>query len=542
MSLSRIRLSAALFILTAASAGAQAVEVKGTVFEAGTNHGITGAIVTLNEVGFRGEAVTLDTTTDASGNFRFQLDRPMNFGLSARKRGYTSGSMSVRANATNRGDLRITLERYPEIEGRIEDWESRKPIPDFPRLALELAQFHDALVPVTTSINPNMTTDAEGRFLASPGHAGMFAIRVSPVLWSTNRFLTKFSEEDASIVDRDYEESYWPGGGRLETALPVQAANGLRANAGTIQARKIPYYRAHVSLTAHECAGSGQMVARLSRRLSQSGYVRETESQVNCGQGFLVLGLLPGNYRIELIPVSGTPLDQQLWGSASFEVVDQNPRVSVPLERGSDLTGAVVPATFKLAEGAEVILLRPGGSTPPESRRGTLDSEGRFRIPAVPRGDWWIGLTRLPSPLFLSSARVRGVPAAIEPGRGFASFSWNGSGSVELVLDDQPASISGVVTVRDQPVKDAVINLVRWPPPAGGYGGQSIKIGVTDEQGRFRLGGLPPGDYRVWALATNGLLWLDKTSGELLERFSRNAESVSLQRGGSQEIQLRAAP
>jgi len=105
------------------------------------------------------------------------------------------------------------------------------------------------------------------------------------------------------------------------------------------------------------------------------------------------------------------------------------------------------------------------------------------------------------------------------------------------VLDDKAASVSGVVTAGDKPVEDAAIMVVKWPMPTDVFSLFLISArGATDEQGRFRVLGLTPGEYRILAMPREAIVRLGpEAMTPLLER----AEKLTLEGGSAKNISLK---
>ena len=75
----------------------------------------------------------------------------------------------------------------------------------------------------------------------------------------------------------------------------------------------------------------------------------------------------------------------------------------------------------------------------------------------------------------------------------------------------------------------------KWTP-----GSRFLRSGRPDQDGRFKLSGLPPGQYYLIALD-----YLDQdgwTEPEYLERVRNRATSVSINEGESKSVDLRITP
>jgi hypothetical protein len=104
--------------------------------------------------------------------------------------------------------------------------------------------------------------------------------------------------------------------------------------------------------------------------------------------------------------------------------------------------------------------------------------------------------------------------------------------NLEIVLDDQPGTITGSVRDGDKPVSKPFVLVVKWPFSEGDVPISPEGLGA-DDQGRFRISGLAPGEYRVIGLARP--VPFTQVSNQLLSR----GETVTLERGGLQDLSLK---
>jgi len=115
---------------------------------------------------------------------------------------------------------------------------------------------------------------------------------------------------------------------------------------------------------------------------------------------------------------------------------------------------------------------------------------------------------------------------------------------VDIVIDDQPAVLTGSVTDGDKPISHSLVILMKWPISSPVSSIESFELYVrgaidTDEQGQFRLDGLAPGEYRVLALPEMSLGPRTNVTPDLLTRMLSRAEKVTLERGASKSISLK---
>ncbi len=540
---------AAAVCLCAQQSGAPAAsfDIKGTVVEAGTSLGVEGVKVVLEESGFDlRDPLKLETTTGVSGSFRVHVDRAAMFSVGVSKDGYISTGKDIDLTGDKpQTEVTIGIRRRPEITGRLEDWDTGEPVRG---ASVAAALMLDAPVPVPLGLTGRVSTDADGGFRISPPQPGRLAVRIRAAILDQPH-LTDFQESDVDVVDQDFEESYWPGGGTLASVLPMEAASGAHVDVGTIRVRKVPYYRALVTLPDQGCASEEAFAVRV---FNSSGNRQDQIRKVPCGQDLLLRGLLPGRYRLEVTPEI-EDVAKGRWAFVPFEVVDETVRLAVDLRPGVDLEGRVVAAegAGELPPGVQVKLIHRGLASDKESRVAEVDEKGRFRFPNVGLDRWYVSVTQVKAPFYLSKVRFRGAPLPMETGRlpyqdfcgGAAAFDWDGGGALELELDDRPATVNVSVTEDDEPVAGALTILARWPPPAGGYGGM-VATGPVDAGGHAQFHSLPPGEYRVIAVPYESGLAL-QYGVDLVERLVALGEPVRVTRGASLDVKatlIRRAP
>ena len=158
------------------------------------------------------------------------------------------------------------------------------------------------------------------------------------------------------------------------------------------------------------------------------------------------------------------------------------------------ISGIVVDDSTRLpVRHALVSAATPGA---PAGGQVHTDDTGRFRIDGLPPGDYTLYVSApayLPSGFDASGARGRGRTIALGVGQHARDLV------ITLV---RAAAISGVITSpTGEPLGDVAVHLSRW-----GYSsrtGERTLVGAdapgtsTDDRGRYRLHGVPPGEYFV---------------------------------------------
>jgi hypothetical protein len=140
----------------------------------------------------------------------------------------------------------------------------------------------------------------------------------------------------------------------------------------------------------------------------------------------------------------------------------------------------------------------------------------------------------LPATHYIKEVRYGGVP--IPDGR----ITLAPGAELEFLIDEQPASVSGTVTLNDKPTPIGVVFLVKLPVTGPGMpqmnAPYSFRVPVRD--GQFQIGSLPPGDYRIGSIAID--LLRSPNEADFRQRVATQGERITLQRGEQKTIQLKA--
>jgi len=502
------------FLLAAGVACAQnagQLEIRGTVVEGAL--GIGGVAVTLYEFGHTPaesttRSVFATTSTDAKGAFVFHPVRTGQYYVEVQKEGYfaesyngptvdpvdrTGDPVSIDADHPLR-ERKFSLMRLGELRGRIVD-ENGKP----------LANLRVGIRPGT--VTP-VVTDQDGYFTATKLRPGDYVVGVSH---KGPEILSQSSEGDLKIVDQDWEGSSWP-------AVPLPVRLGASLSVGTITARKTSYYRAHLSVQVADCAEGEQWM--FSTAMGGFG------PSVPCGKEFLVRNLAPGAYTFTL-STGGLPGSRMQSAITPVEVTDHNIEVSMAMSAGADISGRVVAAESATlpAPGVRWQLTLAG-------QRVVLDAAGNFLVHGSPGSRQRVSLEPPGGRFYVKEVRYNGVMVADSV---FTPIL-GAPGLLEIVIDDKAATISGSVAEYYNLSAQIMVMAVKWPMSSDATPLSALlrpNADVTaDDQGRFQIGGLAPGEYRVLALPVG-------TLSRLPPDIVNGAEKVTLERGGSQNISLK---
>lgn len=502
-----MRLAPAIFFLAmfAAAQTSTPLEIRGIVTEAGGG-GIEGVQVGVSGVG---DATPRTALTDARGEFRLIAQKAGTFFVFANKDGYFAAPNTQFAQAVNVGPgmtptlVSLTLVRSGQVGGRVLDQETRQPVPGTEVFLYARRATYGRVGVSRAGPGDQVLTDREGRFLFTGRPSGAYLASAHVTLQPAERVISSFSTADLDIVDQAYADTYWPGGGGVESALPVNLTGGGYADVGSISIRKVPQYRVHVVIPQGDC------VAGESVKLSvlQAGSTASI-GVFPCGSEVLLRGFDSGSYMIYAVSnrQGGRPdMETAVWGNARLVIGDKNAEVTVPLQHGRVIEGQLV-----VGEGMAALAGDPGISTRPidvmEGARPDAETfirwgeDHKFTLAVSPNHAQSL-LVREPflnSGLYARQIRYNGVPLRefVIPSTGVAT------NKLEIVMDDKRAVVSGNVTDGSRSIPDAYVMMVPDGTRAQDLP-EAWNQNTQARNGSFSISGMTPGDYRLFAVTAD---------------------------------------
>jgi hypothetical protein len=257
---------------------------------------------------------------------------------------------------------------------------------------------------------------------------------------------------------------------------------------------------------------------------------------------FAISGLAPGNYMLQTNGPGGPDGE-----SAVTEITiggDDIDGVRLVASKPSTASGRVVvdagaaqalrPSLLRLMLQPVVFDMPMMG---PNGGPGVVNDDLTFELKARP-GKMKLALAGQVPGWTIRTVRHRGVDVTDS---GIEFRANENVTDLELELTNRVTDLSGVVTnSKGEALKDYSVVVFaqdrdRWMP-----GSRYLRSGRPDQDGRFKLSGLPPGEYYVIALD-----YLDQdawTEPEYLERVRNRATSVSINEGESKSVDLRITP
>jgi hypothetical protein len=523
------------------------IQIHGVVHEIGLNLGLPGAEVTIFEFAGpeRQKTVFAIAATDPRGEFNFHPVRFGDYWIEVKKQAYfasipvegisgsvmapppheETGTLITVSAAHPSQEVRFALMRPGALTGTLVD-EADKP------LAGALIEISMAGLPAF--VRAAAKTDRDGVFTARMLMPGEYLVKISP---TPGKFLNappKFSDDDLKVVDEGLETFYWPDAPDERSATPARVTPGASTNLGNVRVRATPSYRARVSMEGCKpddlpyltvvTPNDGTVTIQNDGGTMTVPLPTFFASPVASCADVLVKGLKPGAYTFLL---SG----QKGWAVAAVEVAKKNLEVSLAMSPAVEVNGRFVApegGTLPALDKVHITLL-PAASGGKPAQVPAPDAKGAFSAANVMGPSHRVGVNGLGEKYYVKEIRVDGKAAP----DGVAQL-YQGS-QIEIVLDDQPAAITGLVTEGDKPFSQPLVFVAKWPSLAVA----TPRPTTGDNSGQFQITGLQPGEYRVLAVPSTPLPDGQQIPQSMLGKLWNDAERITLERGGSKAVALK---
>jgi hypothetical protein len=150
-------------------------------------------------------------------------------------------------------------------------------------------------------------------------------------------------------------------------------------------------------------------------------------------------------------------------------------------------------------------------------------------------GDYRVQIQGLPRNAYIKIARF-GAADALAQG---LEVEGPPRGSLDILVSANTGALDGLVTdARQSPSANTQVALV--PDPTKRQRPDLYRAISTDANGKFRLEGIPPGDYKVfaWEDVENGA-WQDPN---FIRSYEESGRTVRIPENGTGTVELRVIP
>ena len=351
-----------------------------------------------------------------------------------------------------------------------------------------------------------------------------------------------FPSEFGDSNDRAaYAPIYYPGTAEVDLAERLTVASGQTVT--DLSLTLLPVRTARVSGTAVDSEGRpmpGLLVVEPSR--SRVAAMNDRTALVQPDGSFTVGGLTPGEYRllVRAVPMLGS--SEPATASAAVTVGGDDV-TGVRLVAGKPLiaTGKVVMSDARAAQSLRPSTLRIVAIPFDEMTVAFTDRDARpvnddwgFQVTLSP-GRTRLLLTGTPPGWDVKAVRSRGVDVTdvgldVKPTEDLTD--------IEIELTNRVTETTGLVTdERGEPVKDYAVVIFARDRQKWESHSRSVRTARSDQDGRFKIGGLPSGEY--FAYAMDFIEPGQERDPEFLDRIQTLATRFALGEGETQMLNLK---
>jgi len=163
--------------------------------------------------------------------------------------------------------------------------------------------------------------------------------------------------------------------------------------------------------------------------------------------------------------------------------------------------------------------------------RASIKPDGTFVVPNVADGNYQFIVHGLPEDFYLKAARISGSDVLAS---NFSVSPKQPPGPLEVVLSPNGGRIDGLVVKEDKPFSGATAVLV---PEADRHKEEHLYKGMySDQEGRFSIRGIPPGDYTLFAWESDeGSAYQDP---QFLGPYKDRGKAIHVEEGSQLNSQL----
>jgi Carboxypeptidase regulatory-like domain len=353
------------------------------------------------------------------------------------------------------------------------------------------------------------------------------------------RYYLKASLEtymDETAVDRSafpaaesYVPTYYPGSAAAAAAVPLEVSAGAQLRGMNLTLAKARTFR----VSGRVAGWPNVTVEFFPRGLLR--WASGDEQHVTDQKGnFEINDVLPGAYTLT---VSGWKDDNVYSARQDVDVGENNvENIALALTPGSEISGQfVVEGQAQPNLDAVSVYLRPrerGDMYPGMAKRL---HDGAFTISNVGSEVYTLLVDRLPDGYWIKSVQM-GSQEVKETG---IDLTHGPAGPLTVTIAPNAGQIDGaVLNDQQQPAPGASVVLV--PEPRLRDHTEAYKTTTSDQNGRFTLKNIEPGEYKLFA-------WEDVEYGaymdpDFLRPVEDRGQSMSIHEGSRESVQINVIP
>ncbi len=519
---------------TPAIAGAT---VEGRILNQVTSEPVRRAKVTLSPSD--GQNAPQGVLTDSEGRFLFESVPPGTYLLWAERTGFLRQDYGARSLSHDGAplpvspgqavrDLEIKLTPQSVISGTVFD-EAGDPIPNLDVSALRRIGYGSK----RTAGAGDATTNDRGEFRIFDLLPGTYVLSARPI----NNPQAPALRTSTGRPPEQFVATYYPGVTDLAGAAPVEVAAGQEVSGRDIQMRResVVRLRGRLAPLAPGISLRNVRVGLAPRDRQESGaWFRDSHRAPGPDGAFEIGGVRPGSYYVVAVRMDGRA---QIAGRLPVEVGPSDlTDLLLPVGEALTVAGVVrVESRNRVRLDGVRVSLALSDAMPTAQLNAPVQENGSFRLEGVSRDAFRFLFQNLPEGVYVKSVRAGGQEI-LEKGLDLSQL--NAAPQLEILLSAGAGAVEGTVRVEDKPASDAYITLVPEPMnPNRLYRYRAVPV---DHTGRFRIAGVPPGDYRIYAWEEQEVA--PAADAELPPEVTGKGVKVAVREGGREAVDLTVIP
>ena len=449
-------------------------------------------------------------TTDAEGKFRIEGVEPGMYRMMAERQGFVRQEYGARKNSMMGSTINVTsgqelkelnIDMIPQavIIGRVLDDEG-EPLARVQIQVMRRRYFRGKQQLMPTGGNMTMDT---GEFRIADLAPGRYWIS------AMYRRMGMFGEGPARNAgdkpEEEYVTTYYPGMIDQAGARPIDVVAGQELPGVDIRLQKAPVYRIRGKVTGGtEPARNLRVMVMPRDSMMMMGFMGNAGGMVKEDGSFEIGGVQSGAYYVSAMHNQGRPTAM---GKVAVDVGRGNvENVALVLTAPLTLNGVIridgnveqleKTAGKKIAFSSVRVQLMPmDGMNFGNAGGGQAKDDGTFTLENVGHDKFRVMAMNFPQGTWLKSIRA-GDQEVLEAGLDLNAGS---PGPLQVTLGVGTGSVSGTVQDANQkPVSASMVQLIPDPMKEERY--DLYRVVSSDQSGQFTMQGIPPGEYKVFAL------------------------------------------
>lgn len=508
--------------------------MEGQVLDAATGAPVKKAQITLRLVeSNRGSG--LGTTSDAAGRFAMKDIDPGRYRLFAERNGFVRQEYGARV-AGRQGTV-ITLspgQRLTEVvlrlspqgvlSGVIVD-EDSEPVAGVSVQMLKTGYRNGRKQLSLAGFSQTNDLGEYRIFGAAPGRYYLAALYRQPfgIVDRTANVAR------ADMPEQVYAPTFYPGTTDPQSAASLDVKAGMQMSGINFTLRKMPAVRLRGTL-----GRTGTVY--LMPRNAFAEFTRKTVRVREASGNFEIRGVLPGSYILgSEIEWEGVRYFARVPIETGAADVDG---IRLTLAPGGNISGTVrvdseTPPNLAANLAQTRVYLQPENAGLSDGMEGAAVGEnGAFAFQNVGPGNYTVKVLGVPDGFYPKSIRF-GDREVLDSR---IDLTNGGGGALDVLLSPAGGSIEGIVTgAKQQPAGGASVILI--PEPSQRDQLYRYKTSTTDQNGHFRLTGIAPGGYKVFA-------WEDMEAGayldaDFLKPLEEKGQPFDIKENARESVQLK---